>query len=64
MYYERRMKDFQRATDFATLALAKLTTVRVSRSDPYGTIRIARQEEKLKRRVTRLNQRMARPALL
>jgi len=64
MYYERRMKDFQRAADFATLALAKLTTVRVSRSDLYGMIRIARQEEKLKRRVTRLNQRIARPPLL
>jgi uncharacterized protein YprB with RNaseH-like and TPR domain len=64
IYYEHRMKDFQRATEFATLALAKLTRVRVSRTDPYGTIRIARLEEKLKRRVTRLNQRMARPPLL
>jgi hypothetical protein len=36
----------------------------VSRSDPYRTVRIARQEEKLKRRVTRLSQRMARPPLL
>jgi len=64
MHYERRQKDFGRANEFATLALAKLARVRVSRSDAYGTIRIARLEQKLKRRVARLNQRLARPPLL
>ena len=64
MHYERRVKDLQRASEFAGLALSKLTRVLVSLSDPYAAIRIARLEEKLKRRVTRLNHRMARPPLL
>jgi len=64
MHYERRQKDFGRANEFATRALAKLARVPVSRSDAYGTIRIARLEQKLKRRVARLNQRLARPPLL
>jgi len=64
MHYERRVKDLQLASEFAGLALSKLTRVLISLSDPYAAIRIARLEEKLKRRVTRLNQRMARPPLL
>ena len=64
MYYERRQKDFHRANAFATLALAKLTRARVSRSDVYGAAQIARWEQKLKRRVVRLSQRIARPPLL
>jgi uncharacterized protein YprB with RNaseH-like and TPR domain len=64
MHYERHVKDLQRASEFAGLALSKLTRVLVRLSDPYAAIRIARLEEKLKRRVTRLNQRMARPPLL
>jgi len=64
MHYELRQKDFGRANEFATLALAKIARVRVSRSDAYGTIRIARLEQKLKRRVARLNQRLVRPPLL
>jgi uncharacterized protein YprB with RNaseH-like and TPR domain len=59
MYYERRLKDFTRATEFATLALAKLARIRLSCRDPYSTARIVRLEEKLRRRETRLKQKMA-----
>jgi uncharacterized protein YprB with RNaseH-like and TPR domain len=64
MYYERRQKDFHRANEFASLALAKLTRVGVSGNDACGTIRVARLEERLKRRVARLKQRIAWPPLL
>ena len=64
MYYERRQKDYHRANGFAALALAKLARVRVSPGDACETVRIARWQEQLQRRVARLNQRMARPPLL
>jgi uncharacterized protein YprB with RNaseH-like and TPR domain len=69
IYYERRVKDFARATEFARLALAKLRRVRTSSRDPYAAARNARLEQNLLNRVTRLERRIsfadrARPSLL
>src|SRR6202167_4292361 len=36
LYYERRMKDFTRAMEFARLALAKVTRLRGHSRDPYA----------------------------
>ena len=63
IYYERHCNDFARAAEFAALALAKLTRIPVSLRNPYGTIRLARLEEKLKHRVARLKEKLARPVL-
>jgi uncharacterized protein len=58
LYYERRMKDFTRAMEFARLALAKATRLRGRSRDPYAAARLARMEQQLLNRVTRLQHRM------
>jgi uncharacterized protein YprB with RNaseH-like and TPR domain len=68
LYYERRVKDFPRALEFARLALSKVTRLRGSSRDPYAAARIARMEQQCLNRVTRLQHRISfaqgvRPAL-
>jgi uncharacterized protein YprB with RNaseH-like and TPR domain len=58
LYYERRMKDFTRAMEFARLALAKVTRLRGHSRDPYAATRIARKEQQLLNRVARLQHRI------
>src|SRR5271154_512186 len=59
VYYERRMKDLHRATEFARLALARVKRLRGSSRDPYVAARLARLEQRFLNRVTRLQHRMA-----
>jgi len=58
MYHERRTKDFDRATEFLCLALAKVKRLRASSRSLYVTPRFARIEEKLLNRAARLRHRM------
>jgi uncharacterized protein len=55
IHYERRAKDLAQAFEFAQLALARLRRIRVSWRDPYAAARLARLEEKLGKRIARLN---------
>ncbi len=57
-HYERREKDFERALEFARLAQTKLARLRATNRDPYASPRIAKLEQKLQNRVTRLQHRI------
>jgi uncharacterized protein len=57
IHYERRAKDLAQAAEFAQLALAKLRRVRVPLRDPYAAVRLARLEERLGKRIVRLDRR-------
>jgi uncharacterized protein YprB with RNaseH-like and TPR domain len=59
IHYERRVRDFARAFEFAQLGLSKLRRARAKHRDPYSPARHARSEERLLRRITRLKQRMS-----
>ena len=58
LYYERRMKDFTRAMEFARLALGKVARLRAHSRDPLAVARLARMEQQLLNRVARLQHRM------
>ena len=58
MYYERRAKDFDRASEFICLALAKVKWLRAASRSLYATPKLARIEEKLLNRAARLRHRM------
>ena len=62
IHYERNAHDFQRAGEFAQLALAKLRRQYTNPHDPYATARAARAEKKLLCRLERLRHRMERYA--
>lgn len=67
IYYERRVKDIQRATEYAELGLAKLRRQRIcllrGSTDPYQASRLARLENTFKERLARL-ERKAPPSSL
>jgi hypothetical protein len=58
LYYERRVKNLQRALEFAKLALAKAGRLRAANRDPYAVAKIIRIERQLLNRVTRLQHRI------
>jgi uncharacterized protein len=58
IHYERRVKDFSRATEFVQLALVKLRRQRVVSRDPYTSARRTRLEEKFLHRLARLQHQM------
>lgn len=60
MHYERRIRDFERALEFAQLALMKLERQGWSSRDPIWHARRARHQEKLMCRVERLRHRIKR----
>jgi uncharacterized protein YprB with RNaseH-like and TPR domain len=62
IYYERRLKDFARAVEFAQLALRKVHKLRSGSRDPYHAAHYVRLEEKLAMRIVRLSRRIERPA--
>jgi uncharacterized protein YprB with RNaseH-like and TPR domain len=62
IYYERRLKDFARAAEFARLALTKVGRIRVNSNDRYAMVQATRLEEKLQSRLRRLSQRAAAKA--
>jgi len=61
IYYERRVKDAQRAIQYAKLGLAKLRRERVSSqrgsSDPHLAARFAQQEKGFNARLARLERK-------
>jgi uncharacterized protein YprB with RNaseH-like and TPR domain len=63
IHFERNAKDFDRAVEFAQLALAKLkrqsSSSRSGSRDPYFAARCARLEQKFLHRLARLQQRTA-----
>jgi hypothetical protein len=61
-HYERRIKNFERALEFARLAQSKLACLRIANRDPYASPRIAKLEQKFLNRVTRLQHRISFPA--
>lgn len=58
IYYERRVKDYVRAVEFARLALLNLRRLRSNNRDPYTTARYARLEGDFLKRIVRLESRM------
>ncbi len=60
IHYERRVKDFGQALEYAQLAMAKLQRQRVALRDHYAKERWRRLEEKLMCRVERLRHRIER----
>jgi uncharacterized protein YprB with RNaseH-like and TPR domain len=58
IYYERRVTDFARATEFAQLALAKLRRLRTNSRDPYAAARSVRLEQAFLNRIARLERRV------
>jgi len=58
MYYERREKDLDRATEFICLALTKVKRLRAASRSLYAVPKFARIEEKLLNRAARLRHRM------
>ena len=70
IYYERHVKDFCRATEFAQLGLAKLGRQRRSSRDPLLAARCGRLEQKFLHRLARLQHQitvaggLARPLTL
>jgi uncharacterized protein len=58
IHYERRMRDFARAFEFAQLGLSKLRRSRPKYCDLYTTARQAHTEERLLRRIARLKERI------
>jgi uncharacterized protein YprB with RNaseH-like and TPR domain len=61
-HYERRAKNFERALEFARLALTKLARLRTTSRDPYASARLSKIEQKLLNRITRLQHRINFPA--
>lgn len=60
VYFERHAKDFERALEFAQLALMKLERQSWSSRDPIWHARRARQQEKLMCRINRLRHRISK----
>lgn len=60
VYFERHAKDFERALEFAQLALMKLERQGWSSRDPVWHARRARQQEKLMCRINRLRHRISK----
>ncbi len=58
IHYERRVKDFTRATEFAQLALARLRRLRLDSRDPWAAARRLRLEQTFLNRVARLKHRI------
>jgi len=58
IHYERREKDIARAAEFATLALAKVRQAGSRSRDVYNTARSHRAEERILRRIGRLQRRL------
>jgi uncharacterized protein YprB with RNaseH-like and TPR domain len=58
IHYERRVKDFIRAAEFAQLALVKLRGLRVDSRDPCAAARRLRMEQTFLNRVGRLKHRI------
>jgi uncharacterized protein YprB with RNaseH-like and TPR domain len=61
IYYERREKNFARATEFTQLALRRLQRSQSSSRDVCALARHSRIEEKLRHRLERLKLRTASP---
>src|ERR1700682_1908435 len=59
IYYERRVKDLERALEFAELAVAKALRLRALSRDQFALARVHRKEKTLSDRVTRLQRRAA-----
>jgi uncharacterized protein YprB with RNaseH-like and TPR domain len=60
IYYERRLKDHDRALEFAQLAVMKLERQGWNLRDPFWQARRAQKQEKLMCRVVRLRHRINR----
>lgn len=60
IYYERHGKDFQRAVEFAELALAKVQRRRSHSREPYLRARLEKMEEKIVCRLSRLRHRISK----
>jgi uncharacterized protein YprB with RNaseH-like and TPR domain len=60
IYYERRLKDYDRALEFAQLGVMKLERQGWNLRDPYWQARRTQKEEKLMCRVLRLRHRINR----
>jgi uncharacterized protein len=58
MYYERREKDLDRASEFICLALAKVKRLRAASRSLYAAPKLSRIEEKLLNRAARLRHRI------
>jgi uncharacterized protein YprB with RNaseH-like and TPR domain len=58
IHYERRVRDFARAAEFAQLALAKLRRQRTDSRDPYAAARSIRLEQTFVNRIARLGHRI------
>jgi uncharacterized protein len=59
IYYERRIKDHSRATEFAKLALAKVRLNRTKAREPFFASSSASQESRLLHRLERLERKLA-----
>jgi uncharacterized protein len=59
IYYERRIKDHSRATEFAKLALAKVRLNRTTAREPFFASSSASQESRLLHRLERLERKLA-----
>jgi uncharacterized protein YprB with RNaseH-like and TPR domain len=59
IYYERRIKDFLRAIEFAKLALAKVRLNRTKAREPFFASSSLSQESGLLRRLERLERKLA-----
>lgn len=58
IYYERRVRDFTRAAEFAQLALAKTRRLRTNSRDTYAGARGVRLEQTFLNRIARLEHRI------
>jgi uncharacterized protein YprB with RNaseH-like and TPR domain len=58
IYYERRVKDFTRAAEFARLALVKIRRLRANSCDLYAAARGKRLEQTFLNRIARLEHRI------
>jgi len=58
IHFERHLKDFRRAAEFAQLALAKLRCQRSASRDPCLAARSTRLEQKFLHRIARLQHQM------
>lgn len=57
IHYERHLRDFVRALEYANLALAKLARAQKLSRDPYACTRVTRAQEKFRQRIKRLEMR-------
>ncbi|HEY2460679.1 MAG TPA: ribonuclease H-like domain-containing protein [Candidatus Acidoferrum sp.] len=58
IYYESRLKNTARAQEFTQLALSKLKLTRIASRDPFEANRTYRMEDRLQRRIVRLNKKL------